>query len=717
MSIIIQSCELRNINQIVLEKSMDRFSEFIIRHKNHVNIIFVAVMTICMFLIFFVQINYSMVDYLPPDAQSTKALDIMNREFSASMPNASVMVKNVSLMEAMEYKRKLALVDGVTQVTWLDDIADIKKPLEMIDTDIVQGFFKDNSALFSVTIAKGSEEKACNKILTVIGDDNALTGEAPALLFIRQTAASTVLKALLVLAPVIILILILTTSSWIEPLIFLIIICASIVINMGTNIFLGEVSFMTNSVSPILQLACSLDYAVFLLHSYGDHKKKHVDASEAMRHAMKESVSTVAASATTTLFGFLALVFMNFRIGADLGINLAKGIVFSFIAVMVFLPALTLSLNGLIDKTCHRYFIPDLGNIGRALSKIALPAVIIISIIIIPTFLGQGRTEFLYGNDTVDPDTRYGRDTVAVEEAFGKSTIVALLVPRGETAKEEMLSVELEQLDHVTGIMSYALTVGTVIPPEYLGDDITDQFYSEDYTRIIVYTDTPAEGDTAFSTIENINEKAEIYYPGIYYTLGESANLYDMKNIVQKDNVIVNLLAVVAIFVVLLVTFKSITLPFILVLTIETAIWINLSIPYFTGIQINFLGYLVLSTVQLGATVDYAILLTNTYLKNRKVMPKRDAMSKSLGGTFKSILVSALTLSTAGFTLYAASSNSAITDIGLLLGRGTLLSFIMVVCFLPVLLLVFDNLIEKTTFKAGSYAKLQNLDNSDITTT
>ncbi len=678
---------------------MDRFSNVIIQHKKMVIAIFIAVTLACAFLLLFVDVNYNMVDYLPPDAQSTTALNIMNSEFTESMPNASVMAKNVSLTEALEYKQKLASIDGVTQVMWLDDMMDIKQPLEMGDTDTIEGFYKDGNALFSVTIAKGIEKEACNDILNLIGSDNALTGEAPALVFIQETTASTVVKALAILLPVVILILVLSTASWLEPLLFLLVIGISIVINMGTNIIFGEISFMTNSISPILQLACSLDYAVFLLHSFQDNRKKYTNVEDAMRHAMKESMSTVAASAATTLFGFLALLFMNFGIGADLGINLAKGIIFSFISVMVFLPALILCIYKMIDKTQHRAFMPSFGNVNRVLSKITVPAVIIVSILIVPTFLGQGRTGFLYGNDTVDPNTRYGRDTVAVEQQFGKSNVMALLVPRGDVAKEQMLCDELEQLDRITGVMSYAANVGAVIPPEYLGDDITGQFYSENYARIIVYTDTPAEGDIAFKTVENINEKTKAHYGETFYTLGQSANLYDMKSIVQKDNVVVNLIAVIAIFIVLLVTFKSATLPFLLVLTIEAGIWINLAIPYFSGTPINFLGYLVVSTIQLGATVDYAILLTNTYLRNRRQMPKREAISVSLGGSFKSILVSALTLSTAGFTLFATSSNSAIADIGLLLGRGTLLSFAMVVCFLPTLLVVFDKAIEKITFK------------------
>ena len=685
---------------------MDRFSKTIIRNKKTVIIIFVAVALVCLALLFFVDVNYNMVDYLPPDAQSTTALKLMNDEFTEAMPNASVMVNNVSLTEALEYKQKLASIDGVTQVIWLDDVMDIKQPLEMGDTDTIEGFYKDGNALFSLTIAKGIEKEACNDILNLIGSDNALTGEVPSLVFVQETTTSTVIKAMAILLPVVILILILSTASWLEPLLFLLAIGISVVINMGTNIFLGEISFMTNSISPILQLACSLDYAVFLLHSFQDNRKKYANVEDAMRYAMKESMSTVAASAATTLFGFLALLFMDFGIGADLGVNLAKGIIFSFVSVMVFLPAFILCIYKLIDKTQHKVFLPSFGNVNRVLSKIAVPAVAIVSIMIIPAFLGQGRTGFLYGNDTVDPNTRYGRDTIAVEEQFGKSTVMALLVPRGDVAKEQALCEELEQLDRITGIVSYATNVGAVIPPEYLGGDITGQFYSENYARIIVYTDTPAEGDIAFKTVESINEKAKAHYGDAFYTLGQSANLYDMKNIVQIDNVVVNVIAVIAIFIVLLVTFKSAILPFMLVLTIEAGIWINLAIPYFSGTPINFLGYLVISTVQLGATVDYAILLTTTYLRNRKLMPKREAISASLGGSFKSILVSALTLSTAGFTLYATSSNSAIADIGLLLGRGTLLSFAMVVCFLPTLLVVFDKVIEKTTFKTSFFTNI-----------
>ena len=680
---------------------MAGFADLIIKHKKLVIVIFLAAAVVCAGLQFFTEVNYNMVDYLPPDAQSTTALEIMDDEFAQSIPNASVMLKNVSITEAVDYKHRLAALDGVDEVLWLDDVVDIKQPLEMGDANTIEQFYKNGNALMSVTIAEGMEKKTTAAIQQLIGPDNAVAGEAPDLATVQQAAGAEVLNAAYVLVPAIIIILVLSTTSWIEPLLFLAVIGISILINMGTNVFLGRVSFMTNSVSPILQLACSLDYAVFLLHSFAANRKKYGNVEEAMRHSVRESMSTVAASAATTLFGFLALMFMNFQIGADLGINLAKGIVLSFISVMVFLPALTFCIYKLIDKTQHRELMPSFKNVHKVIMKLAVPVVIAVILLIVPSFLGQRQTSFTYGNGNAVPTSRTGRDSLAIKQEFGQSTVMVLLVPKGDVVKEQALCDELEQTDHVTGVVSYASSVGAAIPPEYLGEEITDQFYSENYARIIVYTDTAEEGDAAFGTVEEIQDRASTFYGDSAYSVGQSANLYDMKNLVQIDNTRVTLIAVIAIFCVLLATFRSATLPFLLLLTIETGIWINLSIPYFAGTPISFIGYLVLSTVQLGATVDYAILLTNHYMRNRRVMDKREAVRQSLGETFKSILVSAATLATAGFTLYATSTNPVISGLGLLLGRGTLLSMAMVVCFLPAMLFVFDKVIGKTTFRAG----------------
>ncbi|HOL17829.1 MAG TPA: MMPL family transporter, partial [Bacillota bacterium] len=476
---------------------MDTLADLIIKHKKKIMVVFIAAALVSVAFFLFVKINYNMVDYLPPEAQSTAALEILQEEFTQAMPNASVMIKNVSIMEAMAYKQKLASVDGVTAVLWLDDIMDLKKPLEKGDASTIERYYKNGTALFAVTIAKGMEQEASAAIRNIIGAENALAGEAPDLAALQQAAITEVLKALAILLPLIILILTLSTTSWVEPLIFLATIGISILINMGTNFFLGEISFITNSVSPILQLAVSLDYAIFLLHSFSDNRKKYADLEEAMRHSIKASMSTIAASAFTTLFGFLALVFMNYQIGADLGLNLAKGIIFSFITVIVFLPALTLCTYRLIDKTKHRPLLPGFQNIHKILSRFAVPVVIMVLVLVVPSFLGQSRTDFIYGKGSEEVNSLNSRDSMAIKEEFGPSTAIALLVPRGNMAKEQELCREIEQLDHVTGVVAYATEVDTTIPPEFLDEEITGQFYSGNYARIVVYTNTPEEGDTA----------------------------------------------------------------------------------------------------------------------------------------------------------------------------------------------------------------------------
>ena len=683
---------------------MDRFASAVIRHKKSVIVVFVIAAAVCAVLQMMVKVNYNMIDYLPPNAQSTTALKIMDDEFAQSMPNASVMIKNVSIEDAVEYKHKLSQISGVTEVLWLDDAVDIKAPLEMADAKMIEQFYKGGNALYSVTIAKGTEKGTCEAIRELIGKENAISGEAADIEFMQTATGAEVLNAVVILLPIFILILVLSTTSWVEPLLFLGAIGISVLISMGANIFLGQISFMTNSVAPILQLACTLDYAIFLLHSFADNRLKYPNVEEAMKESIKESFSTVAASAATTLFGFLALVFMNFRIGADLGFALAKGIVLSFISVIVFLPALTLSIYKVIDKTKHRELMPGFRTAGRVLNKLFAPALILVFLLLIPCFLGQSKTNFTYGTPA-SSDSRSGQDKAAIQQAFGQSTIAVLLVPRGSAVNEQALCRDIESLENVTGVVSYATKVGTAIPPEYLDKDVVDQFYSEHYARIVLYTDTPQEGSLAFKTVESIDGAAREYYGNSFYIVGQSANLYDMKTVVQKDNTLTNAIAIITIFLVLLVTFRSGTLPFILLITIEAAIWINLSVPYFTGTSLNYIGYLVLNTVQLGCTVDYAILLTVRYMRNRELLPRKEAVAQALGEAFKSILVSASTLSAAGFTLYLTSSNPVISVLGMLLGRGTLLSMLMVVCFLPAALSLMDRWIEKTTYKAKFYKK------------
>ena len=675
----------------------------IIKHKKSIVIAFMAIAAVSIFTQFFVSVNYNMVDYLPDDAPSTKAIEVMKQEFEGTVPNTRVMINDVTIQEALVFKDKLAAIDGVSDVTWLDDVIDITTPIEMADQDTVASYYKDNKALISFSIREGDELAITDAIYDLIGEENAMSGEALNTATQQKMAGTETMYAAALLVPIIILILIVSTDSWAEPLFFLTAIGVSILINMGTNIFIGEVSFVTQSVAPILQLAVSLDYAIFLLHSFSDYRKTIADTQEAMRLAMKKSFPAIAASASTTFFGFMALAMMDFEIGSDLGFNLVKGILLSFISVMVLLPALTLMFYKWIDKTKHKPLLPSFKKIGSTVLKIRILNLLLVFLLILPAFLAQSQTHFTYGIGELPESTRAGSDFVKIEEHFSGHTPIVLLVEKGDVAKEEKLVQDLENLEHVSSVLAYVNTVSPTIPPEYLDESVTEQFYSENYSRIILHTTTKNEGSEAFGLIEAVHHAAENYYGDDFYLLGESVTLYDIKNTVQKDNTVVNLLTVMTIGIVLLVTFKSISFPLALLLTIQSAVWINLSVPYFTNSSLVYVGYLLVSIIQLAATVDYAILLTDTYKENRKKMKVLEAIKESVDEKIFSIAISASILSSVGFILWMTSSNPIVTSIGLLLGRGALLAFFMVVCFLPALLAVFDKWIEKTTWKANFY--------------
>lgn len=675
----------------------------IIRQKKKIVILFLLVALLSAVAQFTVSVNYNMVDYLPEDAPSTVAMGEMDEEFSGGMTNTRAMVKDVTVQEALVFKEKLSAIDGVKDVLWLDDVIDLQIPLEMADRKIVETYYKDGNAIFLFHIVSGKEVEATDSIYELIGEENALAGEALHTAVQQKMTFSETLFAAALLIPIIIIILILSTNSWMEPVFFLTAIGVSVLINLGTNIFLGEISFVTQAVAPILQLAVSLDYAIFLLHSFQDFRKEALSPNEAMRQAMKQSFPAIIASASTTFFGFMALSFMEFKIGSDLGLNLVKGILLSFISVMVFLPALTLTFYKWIDKTKHRPFLPTLKNIGNVTLRFRIPVSIIVLLLLAPAFLAQSNIDFTYGFGEQAESTRVGTDSKEIEDVFGKNTEMVMLVPKGDIQKEVQLVENLERLAPVMTVLAYVNVVDPVIPHEYLDEQAVANFYGERYSRFIIHTNADVEGEAAFQLVEEITEMATTYYGEEIFLLGESVTLYDMKQVVEKDNTVVNLLTVLTIALVLLVTFKSITFPVVLLLTIQSAVWINLSVPYFTASPLVYIGYLIVSTVQLAATVDYAILLTETYKEHRQSMPAFEAIKTALNEKTFAIAVSSSILSSVGFILWLTSSNPIVGAIGLLLGRGALLAFLMVLFFLPALLLVLDRVIEKTTWKANFY--------------
>ncbi len=683
---------------------MDFLIDKIIKHKKTIVISFILVAIICGLLALTVSINYNIIDYLPSEAGSTKSLKLMQEEFEEPIPNGLVMVTDLTLQESLAYKEKLKNIPGISSVMWLDDNINIKTPLEMADSSIVEEYYRYKNALFSITVSEGLEAEVANEIYGLIKDTDAVSGDFIDVVTQQSMARSESTRAMVILVPIIAIILILVTTSWFEPILFLGTIGIAVLINLGTNVFLGEISFITLAISPILQLAVSLDYAIFLLQSFNVNRQKTNDIYKAMSMAIKRSLPTILASASTTLFGFMALLFMDFRIGSDLGINLVKGIIFSFITVIVFLPAVTLFSYKWIDRTRHRRVIPSFGNIGKAIFKFRLIIIILVAIILVPSFLAQQNNAFIYGiGSEVSESSRFGLDSIKINEVFGSNNPIVVLLPKGDRAREEMLSKELSKIPHVTSVIDYPTTVSAAIPPEFVSQEVTKKLYSANYARIILNTKTESEGEIAFTMVEKIQSIASQYYGESFHMLGKSVNLYDIKNAVESDTTKVNLIATLAIAAVILLTFRSISLPILLLLTIKTSIWVNLAIPYFTGNALCYIGFLVISTVQLGATIDYAILLTDHYMHSRRIMGKKEAVKQSLGETTGSIFTSGSILASAGFCLGLVSSDRIISELGILLGRGTLISVLMVVLFLPALLFFLDKSIFLTTWKTNFF--------------
>lgn len=681
---------------------MDKILSKLLKRRKLVATIFIVAAVAFAVCIPFVSINYNMVDYLPDTAQSTRALSEMEAEFVQTVPNAKAMIKNTSVSEALSYKQKISEIDGVKLVMWLDDVVDVKEPLEVLDKDIVSGYYKDNTALIQIAIESGKEAEVVDEIRKIIGAENCLSGDAVDSAQSQSMSETESLKSMAILVPMLIIILIISTNHWLEPILYLAAIGISVLINMGTNIFFDDISYLTFAISPILQMAVSLDYAIFLLHRFEYYRPREQSNEAAMVKAMRVSFKSIIASAATTAFGFMALTFMNFKIGFDLGLNLVKGILISFVCVVIFMPCLTLLLVKALDKTKHKSFVPKVKNVGGIVRKIKTPVLIFVAILIIPSFVAQNNNSFIYGTSGWDTESRAAHDTVKINETFGESINMVLLVPKGDVAREKELCNELGGIKNVTSVVAYASMVGNVIPPGYLDESITAQFYSEHYARIILYVSTPSESKEAFECVEQVREVANGYYDDVL-TCGQSANTYDIKDVVTEDSTRVNIINILAIGLVLLLTFRSISLPVMLIMTIETSIWINLAIPYFTGTTIGYIGYLVMTTVQLGATVDYAILFTDNYLHNRRKMLPGEAIELTINKNLSSIMVSASILISAGIALNLVSSNAVIAQLGTLLSRGTGFSLLLVVFFLPGMLIAFDKIVEKTTLKTDFF--------------
>ncbi|NVF11605.1 MMPL family transporter [Anaerococcus sp. AGMB00486] len=677
---------------------MKKIFKEIIKHPRAVILSFFLMIGISVFFYPRISVNYNINDYLPEDSDSTLALDKMNSEYDEPIPNARIMIKNVSINEALAYIDKIENIKGVDSINWLDDIVDLKKPLDTYDKNLIDNYYKNKNALINVSIDEEKTISATKEIRKIIGENNNMTGSAVNTAVATESTVSEIRIITIVGVMFMIFALILTTESFIEPLIVVIGLFSAVIINAGTNIIFGEISFVTNAAGNVLQLAVSLDYSVFILHRYKEEKKKYKQHLKAMDEALNNSFSSIISSASTTIIGFFALCFMRFGIGRDLGLALAKGITISLVTVFTLTPVLILYMDKLIEKTEHRSFVPSFERFGKLVTRHMYVFVAIFVILVIPSYLASNSNSYFYGSSRIfNEETKLGQDTKEIDDVFGKNDNYVLLLPKGELEKEKELSKELKKISEVDTILSYVDTVGETIPSEFLDKDIEEKFNSKDYTRMIISVKADFEGEKTTKLIEKIQSKISKYYKNDYHLVGEGISTDDLRKTITEDMKVVNIIAIVAVFIVLLLTEKSISIPVILVLAIETAIFINLSIPYFMSSTVFYISYLIISTIQLGATVDYAILFTERYCETRKIYNKKEAIIETIKSSTVSILTSASTLTVVGFLLGKLSSHGILSQLGYFLGFGTSISLIIVLFVLPGLLSIFDKIIQKTS--------------------
>ena len=668
----------------------------LLKHKKAVIIFFLLAALCCLVLIPLVGVQYDIMAYLPADSPSTVAIHTLEEEYALSIPNCRVMVSDITVPEALRLKQQIAEIDGVEQVRWLDDSVSVLEPLAMQNRERVESWYVNCTAVFSITVDKLQRRAAIHEIQALLGDKGVITGTAADSVASQESAGKEVASIMMIVVPFCAILLALVSASWLEPVLFLSTIGIAILCNMGTNLIFEEISFVTKIAGSVLQLAVSLDYSLFLLHRFEECRKEFADAEEAMLEAVCRATPSILSSGLTTVMGFAALMAMHFGIGADLGRVLAKGILFSLIAVLILLPALTLTVLKWVDKLAHRPLIPSFRFLGTVVQKTRYAAIIVFLLVMVPSFLAQSSNHFYYGSSHMfDPDTVQGQQAVALEQIFGKSNTFVLLVPKGDLPREEALNGELQRCREVTSIISYVNTVGSEIPMEYLNASLLSQLESEHYSCFLITADVPAEGEEAFAFVEQLKQIADTYYAAQYYLAGDTVSTFDLKDTVENDQMRVNILVIGAIFFILVITMRSIFLPLLLMLVIETSVWLNLSVPYFSDETLFYIAYLMISSIQLGATVDYAILMGTRYQEERKQKERQAALLDTVEITSISIMTPAVILAAAGFLIGGFCSNVAIAQLGILIGRGAVLSCLLVLLVLPAYLYTFDRFLVK----------------------
>lgn len=679
----------------------------IVQRGNAIERLFFIATVICAICFPFVGVNYDLSKYLPQFAPTKQALDVMEEEFGYP-GTARIMVKGVSLQEAKAIRSRIAEVDGVDLVVGADLATNVYMGSGFLTNDLTDEFYKDGNAEMEVIFEDGDSDKTTHKaideIYEIVGKDRGCFAGSAVSSKEREASITREITMAIILALVIIwLILTLTTTSWLEPFLFIFVMIVAVILNMGSNIVFGRISFFTFSTAAILQMAVSMDYSIFLLHTFNAYKKTGMENKLAMEAALREACSSILASGATTIVGFLVIAFMRFTIGKDVGFVLTKGILCSLGTVLLLMPALILKYDGKIAKTAHRPFIPSFDKFAGLMYRIRRVVFVFALLVAVPCFFGQDMNKFFYGDDAIgsSPGTRVYEDNREINAVFGKSNPMIAIVPNGSIIKERELTEALEDLDFVNYALSMAGTLPQGIPESFLPDDVVKQLRTEHYARIMISMDTEQESDYAFACSQKLEELVKQYYPENAYVIGMTPTTIDIRDILTDDYNKVSILSLAGVALVVMITFHSVLVPILVIIPIEVAIYLNMTLPYLMGDSMIYIGYIIVSCLQLGATIDYSILMTNNYLAFRKEMSSNEAEIRAISKSTLSILTSGGILMVVGYLLFFTSSIQAISQVGRLVGRGAILSMVLVLSLLPALLSTFDKQIQKQQARAA----------------
>ncbi len=714
------------------------------------------------------KVNNDITSYLPDSSETRIGLDLMNDQFM-TYGSGSIMLDNVTFEKAEEIASELEEIDGVTSVTVEND----------------EDSYKNGSALLSITFDGEEDDQISKDAMAAVKEKlepydeyiNSAVGNSSS-----ETIAAEMQTVVVIVLVIIIGVLFFTSHTYMEIPVLLMTFGMAALLNMGTNFMFGEISFVSNSIAVVLQLALAIDYAIILCNRYTEERTA-LDARDAVVTALSKAIPEISSSCLTTLSGMVAMMLMQFKLGFDLGIVLCKAIFFSIFVVFTLMPGLLMSFSPLIDKTHHRNFVPNITAVGKFDVKTRFVVPPLFAVLLVAGFILSNQTNYVYGYSTLSTYTKNATQIAEekIDETFGSNNLVVVMVPAGNYEQEHKLLERLEGLPEVDSAMGlanieamdgYVLTdaltprqfaeltdmdievvqlayaayaasnedygeivssissssVSTFTVPlidmftfiydekeagyvnldDELNDKIDDlheqldkaklQLGTDDYSRMLLYTNVPEEGPETFEFLDKLHEVVQEYYPENSYVVGDSTSDYDLSNVFSTDNLMVSILSFLFVLVILVFTFKSAGLPVLLLAIIQGSIWINFSVPVLMDTNIFFLSYLIVSSIQMGANIDYAIVISSRYTDLKKSMSTKDAMVETLNQAFPTIITSGAILAIAGLLIGFLSSDVAISSVGICLGRGTLISIFLVMFVLPQILMLGDVIIEKTSF-------------------